>query len=166
MSNPLPMPEHLGNIEPPKDYYFDGEIPRLKDLLPKLHGQPGFVYLQVCVQNQRRAQDEGWNEVGNTVIYTIKGPKGEAHCKLYAIGKSIPGQSHASGRRVCYVDDEVETLTGLPIQPENKIEVKDAQEQTPKGQTSQVENQVQKTSRPVVVEKQPTDGETASKTKA
>ena len=125
MSAPLPMPANLGQIEPPRDYFFDGTIPRLKDLLPKFHGQPGFVYAQICVQNARRAQDEGWGEIANTAIYTIRGPKGEVHCKLYAIGKSIPGQSHASGRRVCLVDDDVELITGLEIQP--SVEVSDAE---------------------------------------
>lgn len=117
MSETLPLPGNLGQIEPPRDYFFDGRIPRLRDLLPKFHGQPGFVYAQICVQNIRRAQDEGWNEIANTAIYTIKGPKGEVHCKLYAMGRSIPGQSHASGCRKCLVDDEVELVTGLEIQP-------------------------------------------------
>ena len=117
MPESLPLPNTLGNIEAPKDFFFDGEIPRLKDLLPKMHGQPGFTYAQICVQNSRRAQDEGWNEVANTAIYTIRGPNGQVDCKLYAMGRGIPGQSHASGRRVCMVDDEVELVTGLEIQP-------------------------------------------------
>jgi len=123
MDSPLPMPTNLGQIEPPRDYFFDNRIPRLRDLLPKMHGQPGYVYAQVCVQNTRRAQDEGWNEVVNTAVYTIRGPNGEVHCKLYAMGRGIPGQSHASGRRVCLVDDEVEAATGLEIQPGLKVEV-------------------------------------------
>jgi hypothetical protein len=123
MPETLPLPDTLGNIEPPRDFFFDGVIPRLKDLLPKFQGQPGFTYAQVCVQNIRRAQDEGWNEIANTAIYTIRGPKGQVDCKLYAMGRGIPGQSHASGRRVCLVDDEVELVTGLEIQPEVGVSV-------------------------------------------
>ena len=123
MDSPLPMPSNLGQIEPPKDYFFDNRIPRLGDLLPQFHGQPGYVYAQVCMTNGRRAQDEGWAEVANTAIYTIRGPNGEVHCKLYAMGRGIPGQSHASGRRVCMVDDEVEVATGLEIQPGLKVKV-------------------------------------------
>lgn len=125
MSSPLPMPSNLGQIEPPRDFFFDHRIPRLRDLLPKFSGQPGFVYAQVCMQNARRAQDEGWNEIANTAIYTIRGPKGEVNCKLYAMGRGIPGQSHASGRRICLVDDEVELITGLEIQPRLKVDVKE-----------------------------------------
>jgi hypothetical protein len=135
----------LGQIEPPKKYYFDGRIPRLKDLLPQMQGRPGFVYAQICVQNLRRAEDEGWHEVGNTAVYTIRGPKGEVHCKLYAMGRSMPGQSHASGKRQCLVDSDVELGTGLEIQPSppDLKEETDAEIKADEGQTQREEVEVE-----------------------
>jgi hypothetical protein len=155
MSSPLPMPGNLGSIEPPKDFFFDGVIPRLRDLLPQFHGQPGYTYAQVCVQNSRRAQDEGWNEVANTAVYTIRGPKGEVHCKLYAMGRGIPGQSHASGKRICMVDDEVELVTGLEIQ---LSESDNAEIQVSK-------NEVQTSSGVPVEQREPVESKATGKTK-
>ena len=109
-----------------KRWVFD-HIPSLKELLPQYRGLPGFEYMQSCVQNLRRAQDEGWYEVEKTVIYTVEGPKGAVDMKLLARGQRIPGQSHDSGARLCFCDTSVEPLTGLWINP-HKHEPRDEKE--------------------------------------
>ena len=121
MTTDLTMPTNVPNSDPAspmpiRNFSFD-HIPGLKELLPKHAGRPGFEYLQCTVANLRRAQDEQWTEVENTMIYTIVGPKGEAHMKLLARGKPIPGQSPNSGARLCQCDKTVQELTGVWINP-------------------------------------------------
>ena len=123
MTMNLNMPSNVTKAEPgaiykPMTYIFD-HVPFLKELLVKHRGVPGFQYLQCAVVNLRRAQDEGWLEVDNTVIYTIRGPKGEVDMKLLCRGKRIPGQPYDSGARLCFGDKTAEALTGLWINPEN-----------------------------------------------
>jgi len=105
-----------------RDYVYD-HVPSLIELLPKFRGRPGMEYMQCCVINLRRAQDEGWTEVDNTVIYIIEGPKGDASMKLLARGKVIVGQPHNSGARLCQCDKAVEDLTGVWINPHNHEEI-------------------------------------------
>jgi len=118
----LQMPQTVRMTEPrPKTpgaglWIFD-HIPSLRELLPKHRGRPGLEYFQCCVTNLRRAQDEGWLEVDNTVIYTVVGPRGQAHMKLMARGRLIPGQSHDSGARLCFCDRTIEPMTGHWINP-------------------------------------------------
>ena len=126
MTTSLTLPSNLSTTDPAppfkiRNYVFD-HIPGLGELLPKHRGRPGFEYLQCCVTNLRRAQDEGWTEVENTMIYVIEGPKGEAHMKLLARGKLIPGQPTDSGARLCLCDTVVQDLTGLWINPQNHLE--------------------------------------------
>jgi hypothetical protein len=110
-----------GNAYQPRKYVFD-HVPDLRELLPKWRGRPGFTYLQCVTSNLRRAQDEGWVEVDNTVIYTIEGPKGSADLKLLCRGSLTPGQPHDSGARLCYCDKAVEQLTGIWVNPHNHTE--------------------------------------------
>ncbi len=105
-----------GAVYQPQQYVFP-HWPSLAELLPKFRGRPGFTYFQCCVANLRRAQDEGWVEVDNTVIYTIEGPKGSVDLKLLCRGQLIPGQPHDSGARLCYGDLTGEELSGLWINP-------------------------------------------------
>ena len=127
MTVDLKMPGQLGRQAPgapyipPKPFVFT-EIPGLKDLLPEFRGLPGFEYLQCCVINLRRAQDEGWVEVENTFIYTCQGPKGSVDMKLLARGQRIPGTAHNSGARLCLCDRTVEALTGLWINPKQHLD--------------------------------------------
>jgi hypothetical protein len=121
MSMDLALPSNLTKTEPGKpfqsqDYIFD-HVPGLRELLPQYRGLPGFDYMQCCVQNLRRAQDEGWVEVERTVIYTIEGELGRVDMKLLARGQRMPGQPHDSGARLCVCDKAVETLTGVHINP-------------------------------------------------
>ena len=125
----LSMPQTVPPTEPgelykPRSYTFD-HIPDLRELLPKFRGRPGFDYLQCCVINLRRAQDEGWVEIDNTVIYIVEGPSGSADMKLMGRGQPIPGQPHNSGARLCVCDKTVEGLTGLWINPHHHIEKED-----------------------------------------
>ena len=119
----LQMPDTLGRTPGALKSFVFKHIPGIKELLPKYRGLPGFQYFQCCVQNLRRAQDEGWTEVDNTFIYTIEGPKGSVDMKLLARGKRIPGQSHDSGARLCYCDTSVQPLTGLWINPHKHKEL-------------------------------------------
>jgi hypothetical protein len=121
MTTSLPLPSTLTPTDPAtpfqtRNLVFD-HVPGLKELLPKHGGRPGFEYSQSCVVNLRRAQDEGWLEVENTMVYTIAGPRGEANMKLYCRGKLIPGQPTDSGARLCRCDIIVEELTGCWINP-------------------------------------------------
>jgi len=113
----LQMPEGLSRTPGALKRWMFDHIPSIKELLPQFRGLPGFEYLQCCVNNLRRAQDEGWSEVEKTVIYTIEGPKGAVDMKLLARGQRIPGQPHDSGARLCLCDTSVEPLTGLWINP-------------------------------------------------
>lgn len=117
----LSMPRTVPQTPPGEPYraqqYVFDHVPDLRELLPKWRGRPGFTYLQCCVVNLRRAQDEGWVEVDNTVIYTIEGEKGSADMKLLCRGKMTPGQPHDSGARLCLCDLQVEGLTGVWINP-------------------------------------------------
>ena len=115
LPNTVP-PTQPGEPYKARDFVFN-HIPDLRELLPKFRGRPGFEYLQCCLINLRRAQDEGWTEVDNTVIYIVQGPKGEANMKLMGRGQPIPGQPHNSGARLCVCDKTVEDLTGLWINP-------------------------------------------------
>lgn len=126
----LQMPEGLSRAPGPVRQWIFDHIPSLKELLPQFRGLPGFEYLQCCVNNLRRAQDEGWYEVEKTVIYTVEGPKGSVDMKLLARGKRIPGQPHDSGARLCLCDKSVEPLTGLWINP-HKHEDEDDTEPEP-----------------------------------
>jgi hypothetical protein len=117
----LSMPNTVSDAAPgqlyrPRQFVFD-HWPSLGELLPKWQGIPGYTYFQCCVTNLRRAQDEGWVEVDNTVIYTIEGPKGSVDLKLLCRGRRIPGQPHNSGARLCFADKTGEALTGLWINP-------------------------------------------------
>ena len=95
-------------------YTYD-HIPALSELLPKNHGLPGFHYLQVAVENLLAAQQKGWLEVDGTMVYSIVGPKGFVHCKLYCQGKSIPGEPPITGIRLMKVDDLISDRTGHPL---------------------------------------------------
>ena len=122
MTTDLSLPSNVRRTEPgqpyqpPRPFVFN-HVPDLRELLPKHRGRPGLEYLQCCVVNMRRAQDEGWVEVDRTVIYTIEGPKGSVDMKLFGRGKLIPGQPHDSGARLCRCDKTVESLTGVWINP-------------------------------------------------
>ncbi len=123
MTMDLTLPPKLSTAEPgkvyrPSSFVYD-HIPGLKELLPNHKGIPGFEYLQCAVVNLRRAQDEAWVEVDNTVIYTIEGEKGAVDVKLLCRGKRIPGQPYDSGARLCQCDKMVQELTGLWINPQN-----------------------------------------------
>lgn len=125
MTMNLSMPGTLKTTEPgqpfrPRQYIFD-HVPGLRELLPQYRGLPGYEYLQCCVQNLRRAQDEGWVQVERTVIYTVEGPLGQADMTLMARGKRIPGQPHDSGARLCLCDRTVEELTGVRINPHRPL---------------------------------------------
>jgi hypothetical protein len=98
----------------PRAYTFD-HIPILRELLPKQHGRPGLIYAQVHVANLRRAQDQGWREIDGTAAYTIVGPKGHIDMKLMGKGKPIAGIGHASGKRRCVYDLDIEERTGLLV---------------------------------------------------
>ncbi len=113
----LQMPEGLNRTPGAMKRWTFDHIPSIKELLPQFRGLPGFEYLQCCVNNLRRAQDEGWSEVEKTVIYTVEGPKGSVDMKLLARGHRIPGQPHDSGARLCLCDTSVQPLTGLWINP-------------------------------------------------
>lgn len=131
----LSMPESVPATQPgepyqPLRYVFD-HIPDLRELLPKFRGRPGFTYLQCCVVNLRRAQDEGWVEVDNTVVYTVEGPKGTADLKLLCRGKLTPGQPCDSGARLCLADKMVEELTGVWINPHNHTEDEETEDEPP-----------------------------------
>ncbi len=126
MTMDLTMPQNTDRTAPPdleldKSWVFR-YVPGLKKLLPKHAGRPGLEYMQCCVVNLRRAQDEGWAEVENTVIYTIAGPKGAVDMKLLARGKITPGQPSNAGARLCYCDKSVELLTGLWVNPNKHTE--------------------------------------------
>jgi hypothetical protein len=133
LSMPKTVPEtEPGSVYVPRPFTFT-HIPDLRELLPKFRGRPGFEYLQCCVANLRRAQDEGWTEVENTVIYTIEGPKGEASMKLLARGKPIPGATHNAGARLCVCDKSVEGLTGVWINPHRHEESPEVPDLTTSG---------------------------------
>ena len=126
MTSNLALPSNLSTTDPapplvPRNWAFT-HVPALGELLPKHKGRPGFEYLQCTVGNLRRAQDEGWSEVENTMIYIIEGPKGEASLKLLARGRPIPGQSADSGARLCLCDKTVEELTGVWVNPHKHTE--------------------------------------------
>jgi hypothetical protein len=126
MTTSLPLPNTVGTADPAapfqtRNWVFD-HVPSLGELLPKHKGRPGFEYLQCTVGNLRRAQDEGWTEVVNTMVYVIEGPKGEVNLKLLARGRPIPGQPMDSGARLCLCDLTVQDLTGVWINPNKHIE--------------------------------------------
>jgi hypothetical protein len=91
--------------------------------------------------------------------------------RLMAIGKLIQGQSHQSGRRVCLVDRDVETITGLPIDPvqmemAQTKEGEDGEQQSKEGsETHGSEGKVEKASRSTAVEGEPSIGEATKETK-
>jgi hypothetical protein len=121
MSMNLAMPGQVAKTTPGQPFkseeFVFHHVPGIRELLPQFRGLPGFEYLQCCVENLRRAQDEGWREVENTVIYTIEGELGRVDMKLLARGKRIPGQPHDSGARLCICDKTVEEKTGVRINP-------------------------------------------------
>ena len=126
MTTDLQMPTSTDRTAPPemdlsRPWTFD-YVPGLQKLLPKQAGRPGLEYMQCCVVNLRRAQDEGWVEVENTVVYDIIGPKGGVSMKLLARGKITPGQPHNAGARLCFCDKSVEMLTGLWVNPNKHTE--------------------------------------------
>ncbi len=96
---------------PPEQFTFN-HIPLLRELLPQLHGVPGFYYLQCAVANRRRAEAEGWQEVANTVTYTITGPSGQIDATLYCFGERVHGSDYKSGKRDCLVDKAIFAATG------------------------------------------------------
>ena len=99
---------------PPEQFTYD-HIPRLRELLPQLHGVPGFYYLQCAVINKRRAESEGWQEVANTVTYTIRGPSGTIDVSLYCFGSKVGGSDYKSSKRDCLVDLSIQDATGHTI---------------------------------------------------
>ena len=104
---------------PPEQFTYD-HIPRLRELLPQLHGVPGFYYLQCAVINKRRAEAEGWQEVANTVTYTITGPKGSVDVSLYCFGERVSGSDYKSSKRDCLVDLTIESGTGHAVKGETE----------------------------------------------
>jgi hypothetical protein len=113
---PEPNPgDTLGETVRP--FTFD-HIPQLRELMPTTGGIPGVTYLQCTLGNLRKAQDKGWGGiVGGSKVYTVVGPKGSADLHLLCKGKPIPGGDIHSGARKCFVDDLVEDMTGLFIEP-------------------------------------------------
>jgi len=87
-------------------------IPVLRDLLPQFRGIPGYYYLQVEVNNQSRAENEGWLEVANSVTYRVEGPNGSCDCRLYCWGSRIAGADYKSSKRECFVDRDILAATG------------------------------------------------------
>jgi len=124
-----------GQLYKPQQFVFD-HFPSLRELLPKFRGAPGFTYFQCCVVNLRRAQDEKWKEVDNTVVYTVEGPKGSVDLKLLCRGKLTPGQPHNSGARLCYGDLTAEPLVGLWWNPQDHTEPEPPIEETPDPQST------------------------------
>ena len=96
---------------PPEQFTYD-HVPLLRELLPQLRGVPGFYYLQCSVLNKRRAEAEGWQEVANTVTYSIAGPNGQIDATLYCFGERISGSDYSSGKRDCLVDLDIFEATG------------------------------------------------------
>ena len=92
-------------------------IPTLKDLLPRTSGTPGVHYAQVCTHNAMAAQREGWHNLANAAFYRIQGPKGYADMVLMKKGKPIVGASIHDGARRCFIDSDVEKLTGFESTP-------------------------------------------------
>ncbi len=149
MPNTVPQTKP-GDVYIPRPFTFT-HIPDLRELLPKFRGRPGFEYLQCCVANLRRAQDEGWTEVEGGYIYTIEGPKGGANMKLLARGKPIPGAAYNAGARLCVCDKSVEGLTGVWINPhlhEEELEVPDLATQGGPATPSRVEETTTPTPEP------------------
>ena len=103
-----------------RDSFVFDHVPALKELLPRFRGVPGLYYLQCAVQNQVLAQEEGWLEVVDTVIYTIKGPSGHCDTRLYCCGEPIPGGGYQSSKRSCMVDRVILLQTGLVNGPEEQ----------------------------------------------
>ena len=102
-------------------------IPSLKHLLPKYRGLPGYEYCQVATQNQRRAEREGWDRVQETWTYTIRGESGEIDVGLFVRGKPIPGQSHDSGKRRCWIDKTITNTTGLEVGSDSGVPMTESQ---------------------------------------
>ena len=98
-------------IEDNESFMFQ-TIPSLKELLPSTAGIPGIQYAQICVNNMKRAQNDGWKRIQGAKIYTVLGPDGRADMELLAQGKVISGQAYDSGARRCWIDPNVYTLTG------------------------------------------------------
>ena len=137
MTTSLPLPNTVSTGDPAqpfqtRNWVYD-HVPALGELLPKHRGRPGFEYLQCTVGNLRRAQDEGWTEVINTMIYIIEGPKGEVSLKLLARGKPMPGQPMDSGARLCLCDLTVQELTGVWINPNQHTEAEESEIIEPEG---------------------------------
>ena len=119
------------------------DIPRLIDLLPSTGGVPGITYAQICVQNLRQAQDDGWKRIQGAKVYSIWGDLGKADMELLARGKVVLGQSPDAGARRCFIDPEVYTLTGIdnpktPTPVEGRPETKGAKSGGPRKTESQV----------------------------
>jgi hypothetical protein len=108
---PSPVEPAARAAAPAKPYTYT-QIPKLKQLLPRMGGRPGVEYAQVCVQHLRDAEDAGWHRVDHARVYTIVGPKGSIDLVLMERGKPVPGLGHASGKRKCQVDLLVEQATG------------------------------------------------------
>lgn len=91
-------------------------IPTLREMIHN-DGTPGCEYAIVEQANLFKAQQEGWDDItGGTLMFPIKGPKGEAHCKLLGRGKPIPGQI-AGIISPLHVDISVKAKTGLGAEP-------------------------------------------------
>jgi hypothetical protein len=113
-------------FEDVRPYTYQNHIPQLKKLMPQNGGRPGVTYLQCCIHNLRKAQDmtekEGgpWGFIsGGSKVYTIVGPRGAADMQLMCKGEPIPGGDPKSGVCECFVDGDVEELTGLRV---NRLE--------------------------------------------
>ena len=101
-----------GQSEP---YAYDC-IPKIKRVLPKHRGWPGYQYMYCTVFNRKRAQNEGWIPAhGDAAVFTIIGPLGSVDCHLLCRGTSIKGQSPDSGARMLWVDYLISKYTGHPL---------------------------------------------------
>lgn len=112
------------DIEPSRRRLVFHHVPRLRELL-KDQVRIGVTYAQVCVQNLKAANDRtekpaNLRAVRNTQYYEIQGPLGTAQMALLGSNVPVPSSNSAQGEPLCFVDAEVEALTGLeaPAYPE------------------------------------------------
>ncbi len=90
-------------------------IPSLRELFPKTGGLAGVSYSQVCTDNFLAIQEAGWDEVADTMLYVIKGPRGIASCKIFAWGKPIRGVAIGTSKQLCTVDKDIREKTGFLV---------------------------------------------------
>jgi len=85
----------------------------LHSLLPQRGGYPGYEYAQWPTDDQRTAEDRGWQDVEGTRSYTIVGPKGAIDCILLCHGVPLHDTDVQSNRRVMSVHQRIFDVTGL-----------------------------------------------------